>query len=423
MFLCVCLFSSCFSLSSSAVDVNEDLLNRGYVYDGYSYSLPEGVYDPEMSIPSTMLAPEKYYSDFDPKKIPWSDAPSYIQDLIYMSLDSAATSDAAQYKMPFILIRVSSSSYASVYVGYNCGLGYDIHNDRMRICVSNYFFDNSACYMASYNLSDYSVRSDWTKLSTSTWGDFEEPYVLSYTSTLAYPTSSYDFYLYGGNGIRAGNYASVSFPLHSSYEDGECTFVVNNKIGFQSGRFFYNDSNSSIYCQTFLPPTVQQVEQNIQKEQVEQQKEQNKTSKGIWETLKSIPEMIADKFKGLFIPSDGYFDSLTTEFQNYFSERLGVIYELPEALIGILQQFVDFEPLTDGYYIPIPEVVIPIRLEDGTTEDFTILEAQDYKFDFLSEGPIGILYTFYRSFCWLTCILSLMGLALRKYNQITGGGE
>ena len=376
-----------------------------------------------MSFPATMIAPEKYYPEFDPKKIPWSDAPSYIQEIIYMSLDGAATSDSSQYKMPFVLIRVSSSSYASVYVGYNCGLGYDLDNDRMRICATDYFFDKSACYMASFYLADYSVRSDWTKLSLSTWGDWEPPHVMSYTSTLAYPTSKYDFYFYGGNGVRSGNYWSVNFTIYTTSELGGCWFPVDNKLGFESGRYFYNSANSDIYCQTFVPPTVQQVEQSIQKEQVEQQKEQNKTSKSIWETLKSIPDMIADKFKGLFIPSDGYFDSLTTEFQNYFSERLGVIYELPEAIIGILQQFVDFEPLTDGYYIPIPEVSIPIRLEDGTTQDFKILEKQDYKFDFLSEGAIGILYTFYRSFCWLTCILSLMGLALRKYNQITGGGE
>lgn len=411
---------SCFSLNSSAGDVNEDLLNRGYVYDGYGYHLPSGVYDPEMNIPATMIAPEQNYPGFDPKKIPWSDAPSYIQDIIYMSLDAASATESAQYKMPFVLVRVASSSYAAVYVGYNIGLGYDVRNDRMRICTVKPFHNNSACYLATFYLSDYSVRSDWTKLSASTWGDYEGELIKSYTSTLAYPTSTYDFYFYGGNGVKVGAYSSTHITLWSNSDDG-CYFYVNNEIGFQDGRFFYNDTNSSIYCQTFVAPTVEQVQQDIQKEQVEQQKEQNKTSKGIWETLKSIPDMIADKIKGLFIPSDGYFDTFTSEFQAFFSERLGVIYELPESMIIILQQLIEFEPLTDGYYISIPDVVIPIRLEDGSTQDFTIFEAQDFKFDFLSEGPIGVLYTFYRAFCWLTSILSLMGLAIKKYNDITSG--
>lgn len=150
--------------------------------------------------------------------------------------------------------------------------------------------------------------------------------------------------------------------------------------------------------------------------------EGNKTQAGIWETLKGIPEAISDKIKSLFVPDEGFFDTYTTEFQDYFSDRFGLLYELPEAGVNILQQFIDYKPVTDGYYIPVPEVVFPVTLEDGTVKDFVILEKQNYVFDFLSEGVIGTVYKFYRAFCWLVAILSLIALAVRKYNKITGGG-
>lgn len=411
-FLCF----SCFSLSSSAVELNQDLLDRGWVYDGEAYVLPSGVYDPVLFGSTTLLAPEKNFSSFDPKLLPWTTAPQYIQDIAYMSLEGAGTNktDPADYKMPFVLIRVTSST-ASVYVGYNIGLGYDLGTNRMRIAVVEKFYNYSVCYQAQFSTTDYSVKTDWRQLSATDWSTYDSDEdgvfpVRSFTSTLAYPTSSYDFYFYGGNGVYLRDVSVANFSLTSS---NDVQFQIDNNIGFQCGRYFYQDSASTtVYCEYFQPPTPAQIEQELQKEEVE-------TSKGIWETLKSIPEMIAEKLKGLFVPSDGYFDALTTEFQEFFSERLGVVYELPEAVITILQQLIEFEPLTDGYYIPIPEVVIPVRLEDGTYQDFQILEEQDYRFDFLSEGAIGTLYSFYRAFCWLTCILGLISLAIRTYADIT----
>lgn len=387
------------------------------MYDGAAYCLPTGVYDPELYGAMTLLSPEKHNPNFDPKKLPWSTAPQYVQDIVYMSLEQAGTSqlDYSKYKMPFICVRVYKT-YVYVYVGYNIAIGYNVKYDRFRLCVVHKFYDNSACYHAIFN-TDYEIQTDWRKLEATQWSDtfVDEantiPFVKSFTPTFCYLNSVYDLYFYGGNGVYVGNYASVSYPLSDTHN---VQFMVNNDVGFQSGNFIpkQNDEGTSLYCEYFTPPSASAQQSQLQEEEV-------KTSKGIWETLKSIPDMIAEKFKSLFIPPDGYFETLTNEFKEYFSDRLGVIYELPEAVITIFQQLIEFEPLSDGYYIPIPEVSIPIRLEDGSTQNFRILEAQDYRFDFLSEGAFGTLYTFYRSFCWLVCIFGLISLAIKTYTDIT----
>lgn len=404
--------SFCFSLlslncSAAGSITHDELIEYGYVYDGVSYALPPGCSDPFASFPMTLLSPEKNVSGFDPKKIPWSDAPSFIHDIIYMSLDGAQSSDPSTYKMPFVLVRVSGST-AVVFVGYNVGLGYDLKNDRMRLCVTEYFYNNSVCYRASFNVSDYSEIDGWRKLSAGGWGLLEVSKVMSYTQTLAYPSSAYDFYFYGGNGVRVGNSTSVTFPLHDS-SDGQCYFTSDNQFGFQSGRFFYNDSSSStVYCETFIPPTVEQ-----------QEKE---TQKGIWETIKSIPGLIADQIKGLFIPREGYFTDYFNDLRNHFEPRLGLLLEVPEAAIDILTQLYEFEPSESGYSIHFPEVKMPV-LDNGEWSEVVLISEQDILFDFLNEGAFATMYSMYRAVVWLIFVVLLINLIIRKANKIIGGSS
>lgn len=385
------------------------------MYDGAGYYLPEGVYDPVLYGPMTLIATEPYFPDFDVSKLPWSKAPDYITKYMYMPFSW----NVNNYVVPFVMVRVTQSR-ASVFVGYNLGLGYNEKNGAYRVCSLNPTYVSeiynisysSVCYYATFNPSTYEITADWRQLEAVDWGDSGA--IVSYGSNIVYSYTENDYYFYGGAGVRprADNVASAAFTM---YESGEnCYFQCDPSVGYQSGNFFYHQSSTDLkpYGQYFVPPSASAQQSQLQEEEV-------KTSKGIWETLKSIPDMIAEKFKSLFIPEEGYFDSLTTEFKNFFSERLGVIYELPEAVITILEQLIEFEPLSDGYYIPIPEVSIPIRLEDGSIQNFRIFEAQDYRFDFLSEGAFGTLYSFYRAFCWLTCIFGLISLAIRTYTDIT----
>lgn len=325
--VCSVMLSLSFFSSAAAFSV-DDLFEYGYVYDGVSYALPSGYPDPLISYPATLLSPEPNVPGFDPKKLPWSDAPSYIQDLIYMSLDGAQSTDASTYKMPFVLVRVSGTT-AVVFVGYNVGLGYDLKNDRMRLCVTEYFYNNSACYRASFSATDYSLIDDWRKLEANQWGSEDYTYVKSYTSTLAYPSSTYDFYMYGGNGVRVGYFTSVTFPLHDT-GDGQCYFTANNDVGFQNGRFFYGQDATTtvIYCETFIPPTVDQQEQE--------------TQKGIWQSIKDIPSQIGAFFDKL-INYMLYFQETKPERQPSFSsiEALWDVIDFIHDKLGFVEEFID----------------------------------------------------------------------------------
>lgn len=409
------------------------MLDRGWVYDESdgSYYLPEGVYDPIAYPPMTMIAPEPYFPDFDYKKLPWYTFPEYVQKYVYMPFKW----DTNNYEVPFVLIRVTSTR-ASVFVGYNLGFGYDGIKDNYRVASPYFTSDcNSVCYYATFATKTYKQTADWQQLSPSAWGDTGK--IVSYSSTIAYSSTANDFYFYGGSGVKRSSTAitSVSYPLYEA--GGDCKFQVDLVTGYQSGRYFWyqNHEETVMYGQHFIPPSVssQQASQqqqvidgqneiiSQQDEMISQQDESNTKQQGIWDTLKDIPNMIAEKIKGLFVPEDGFFEEHINEYQDFFSEALGVIYELPETVLKIFNDFVSFKPNTKNYGIQIPEVVLPVKTENGKTEDLVIFEAQYYKFDFLNDGPFATLYKFYRAFVWLVILLALISFSIKKFNELTTG--
>lgn len=166
---------------------------------------------------------------------------------------------------------------------------------------------------------------------------------------------------------------------------------------------------------------IQQEQNDLIEEGNKLQEEQNETSKGIWESIKSIPDMIGEKLKSLFIPSDNFFSTYVSEFQQYFSDRFGLIYEIPEAIIAILQQFISYSPAESGYSIHFPEVVMPV-LDGGEWNDRVLIEESDITFDFLEQGAFKTLYTMYRSVVWMIFIFALINLIIRKSERVFGGG-
>lgn len=204
-------------------------------------------------------------------------------------------------------------------------------------------------------------------------------------------------------------------------------FVVTDNIYSNTGigfRFInettVSDGYRGIDFDTDVYPTVTQREHELQNQQNELIQEGNETSKSIWETLKSIPDMIGEKLKGLFIPEEGFFDTYVAEFQSYFRDRFGLLYELPDAVIGILQQFIAYSPAESGYKITFPEVVMPV-LDNGEWYDRTIIEETDITFEFLEQGAFKTLYSMYRSVVWMIFIFALINLIIRKSERVFGG--
>ena len=84
----------------------------------------------------------------------------------------------------------------------------------------------------------------------------------------------------------------------------------------------------------------------------ELQKEQNETSKGI---LGKITEFFASFFenlKGLFVPEDGYFSDFFTRLNDFFSEKLGMLYAPIDMFITFLNTIKDASSTDSGITFP-----------------------------------------------------------------------
>ena len=122
----------------------------------------------------------------------------------------------------------------------------------------------------------------------------------------------------------------------------------------------------------------------LQKENNDLQKEQNETSKGI---LGKITEFFASFFenlKGLFVPEDGYFSDFFTRLNDFFSEKLGMLYAPIDMFITFLNTIKDASSTESG--ITFPElawdgtVIIPeTKFSFSTiTKDFPDLQEKIY---------------------------------------------
>lgn len=166
--------------------------------------------------------------------------------------------------------------------------------------------------------------------------------------------------------------------------------------------------------------------------------------KGIWDSIKEIPSKIAasltslgdrirdffnglgdrisgffndiwEKIKAFFLPSDGYFDDYSAEFNVFIDDHFGFLAQLPDELSLIVNTLITYEP-SEPPFIDFPEVKLPLP---GKT--YTIVKQQRYTFDFLSDQPFSTLYTAYQGFVWLAYCLMLFNFLKHKYNVIFGG--
>ncbi len=95
-------------------------------------------------------------------------------------------------------------------------------------------------------------------------------------------------------------------------------------------------------------------EQNEKDKQLELQEEQNKTNKGIWDTLKEVLnfinpfsenffvykllELMANLIKSLFIPSDDFFTNWINNMNDWLSDRLGALYYPVDLVVDFLNR-------------------------------------------------------------------------------------
>lgn len=390
--------------------------------------------------------------------IPWSTFPDYIKEIIYLDTDDLKNTEGS-FTVPFVSAVVRSNTTCHLFIGVNVAWGW-LNNGKESLGIWSYTNEPSiaakAClYRYVFNIS--TGIGEWTEYEPTAYGSNGKlkrmlPYYFS-------NDIEFDIYGYGGNGIvyptwyefeegvfNAGPLSTFIVDYNTS--GGTCSFLISD-TGFMNGDFVaYQDLMFSwAYFESFRPPSEDSL---LQQEQNSLLEEGNETSKGIWESLKAVIEQIknlpnyianaiydffvtlgdriggffeklVEDIKGLFIPEEGFFDTYQQEFQTYFKERFGILYEIPELVIDLMTKILNFNPEEDEYVITFPEVVLPV-LEDGVWRDEVLIESQDYSFNFINEAPYKILYDMYVAFIWLVYVLLLVNLIKNKANSVFKGG-
>lgn len=309
-----------------------------------------------------------------------------------------------------------------------------------------------ACYSATYSWSssatEYSIVSDWAVANSKSFAAYDEDtntalesgnswYTYNIPGSLSKVTT--DFYVFGNFNQEVFS-SHLANPYWFGIKNGYFEAFFEERSSFISS-FNLNIDLYSNHASEFSLidggsfPTAQS--------------QQNETQRGILGQLKALPDKIKGffttlsnnikgfftslgdrisgffdnlftKIKGLFIPSDGFFDTYFSDLKTFFAERFGFIYDLPAAVITILNKLINYTPAESGYHIHFPEVSTPV-ISNGTLSWHKIIDEQDYYFDFLSNAPFSTLYSGYRAFVWLAYCFMLINLAKSKAENIFGG--
>lgn len=123
---------------------------------------------------------------------------------------------------------------------------------------------------------------------------------------------------------------------------------------------------------------------DLQQKNNDLQKEQNETSKGILGKITDFFGSFFENLKGLFVPEDGYFSDFFTRLNDFFSEKLGMLYAPIDMFITFLNTIKDASSTESG--ITFPElawdgtVVIPETKFNfnSITKDFPDLQEKIY---------------------------------------------
>ena len=280
-----CLVACFVVLSSSFMvgyAVEEDYFDD-YVYE----ELPEPYFDENgdyiypldwSMVPSFWDMGYMNFSWFNPDSIPWDTFPSYIQEIVYMSLSGMVLDTKEGYKVPFVMVKVWSSS-VSVYVGLNVGLGGYVSSNTSnptfyRICsINSSYFEpgvHSVLYSASFD-TNLNLVSSWEALEPLEWGS--EGRVYYYNGTQLSSSHNCDLYMYGSNGVATsprtgykvfnafGNSTGVAFQI---YNVGSGTSALSTNGFYYNGDF--NSQFPNVGVRYFVPLTPEQIKKKVDEE-------------------------------------------------------------------------------------------------------------------------------------------------------------
>lgn len=266
------------------------------------------------------------------------------------------------------------------------------------------------------------IKSDTYSYSSVT--DSSSSYDVVFNGLLqsGYPTAttaqgsrsygSYNVYVYINGHKYTYQYGTtyrVNGVVSSIYFESTCTAeyqggydYVLKKYGKYIGNEYLKSSNMTITINKVRSAEEQQLIDEVkngnklqekgnelQQEGNALQKEQNDISKGIFDKIAdffaSFFSNLMDSIKGLFIPEDGYFSDFFTRLNDFFSDKLGLLYTPIDVLVRILTSLkdaergnytLDFPGLKWGNTYIIPEKSVTLSSVFLHNKEFTALSSK-----------------------------------------------
>lgn len=123
--------------------------------------------------------------------------------------------------------------------------------------------------------------------------------------------------------------------------------------------------------------------------------------------FQAVGQFIIDGIKGLFLPSDGFFDEYWKQLNDFFSDRFGLLYFPIELTVDMVNRILKISQ-TDPY-IQIPELAW-----DG----HVFIPAQRYEFDFLDNPQFKQIHDYYLMAMDVAMIGALVALLWRKFEEV-----
>lgn len=141
--------------------------------------------------------------------------------------------------------------------------------------------------------------------------------------------------------------------------------------------------------------------------------------KDVVQGITDLPGKIGEMLQGLIVPDSEKVSGKFEDFNNLAEEKLGVIYQVPEMVIGMGQSIVSGAVEQKGEMtLPKFEIIMPATNQSRAGERLTVWE--EYTFPIWPEGT-EVIHTAVQTATSLVCVIAMINSIKRKYEEWLDG--
>lgn len=322
------------------------------------------------------------------------------------------------------------------------------------------YYDTNFNLLANTTNTYYGEYIDNVRYIRVLFDDTLQPntsYITSFDFESTSPTDYLWIYWYGNSGVNIGGSYRATSPTSAKtisqglgdnleyFKRSFLTFDFQNTTG-SSSNFFQldlgspqivsyfrmnnytisatSDANTDAIINGFnnLESSIAQNNQALIDNQNKNQQQTNekldeaeKTRKGIWNTIKDLPNMLKNMFLSLFVPDDNYFEDKFDELLGNVEDVLGFLAYPFTLITRTFEFFLTIED-TGNYVISWEDVKVP------NFEEYSIIKAGSFDFaTLLDDSRVASLRNIAFVFINALLLLAFLQLCHNKYNQVFGG--